>query len=50
VLSRATARAVDPQYAADRDRLQADFAQRCGEDAIRADIEQYLRSTDDGGP
>lgn len=50
VLSRATARAVDPQYAADRDRVQADFDRRCGEDAIRADIEQHLRPADDGRP
>jgi hypothetical protein len=50
VLSRATARAVDPRFAAERDRLQADFDQRCGEAAIRADIDAYLRPSDDVQP
>lgn len=44
VLTRATARASDPDYAADRDRLQAEFDRRCGEAQVREDIELHLRS------
>ncbi len=43
VLTRATARAADPQYEADRDLLQAEFDRRCGDEAVLKDIADHLR-------
>jgi hypothetical protein len=45
VLTRATARAADPKYAADRDVLQAEFDRVCSEQAIRDDVERHLRDS-----
>ncbi len=50
VLTRATARAVDPQYAADRDRLQAEYDRRCGDEAVLQDIAEHLREIDGSAP
>ncbi len=49
-LTRATARAVDPQYAADRDRLQAEYDRRCGDEAVLLDIAEHLRDLDGSAP
>jgi hypothetical protein len=45
-LTQATARAVDPTFATQRDRLQAEFDLRCSGDAVLADVEAHLRSLD----
>lgn len=50
VLTRATARAVDPQYAIDRDRLQAEYDRRCGDEAVLQDIVEHLREIDGSVP
>ena len=50
VLTRATARAVDPQFAAERDRLQAEFDRRCGDEAVLLDIVGHLRDLDGSAP
>lgn len=49
VLTRATAAAADPAREADRDRLQADYDRRCGDEAVLEDIERHLRPID-GAP
>jgi len=43
VLTRATARAANPQYEADRDLVQADYDRRCGDEAVLKDIAEHLR-------
>lgn len=48
-LTRATAAAVDPAKETDRDRLQSEYDQRCGEAAVLEDIGRHLRDLD-GAP